>query len=165
MDNAAQLIKDAFTQYRTTLPPEAWQTWFEYMMDIRGRLIDSQLIVAESEGRLAGTVTLYLKCSLQSHERWPEGWAGIRLLAVHPDFRSRGIGRTLIEECIRRSRNNGNIAVALHTSEIMAAARRIYEKMGFIRVPEFDFSLGTGTLVTSYRMDLKPESRTKTHGS
>jgi ribosomal protein S18 acetylase RimI-like enzyme len=165
LDSIALIIKEAYSQYQPSVTPAGWQEWLVDLQNVRGRLSESQLIVAETDGRLAGTVTLYLKAGPVSKEGWPEGWAGVRLLAVHPDFRQRGIAHALLEECIRRSRKNGNIAIGLHTSAIMADAVRIYENMGFIRVPEFDFYLGKGTLVIAYRLDLMSELKTRTHGS
>ena len=114
----------------------------------------ADIIVAELNGRLAGSVTLFLKPSVSSPERWPEGWAGIRLLAVHPDFRNRGIGRVLMDECIRRARSNGIKTIGLHTSRLMVVARRMYEKMGFVRAPEFDYHPAPDVLVMAYRLDI-----------
>jgi hypothetical protein len=37
----------------------------------------------------------------------------------------------------------------------MDIARRMYERMGFVRVPEFDFHPAPGIVVMAYRLDLK----------
>ena len=156
LDNTSLLIRDAYQQYENFLPREAWKFYVEDMMDVRRRLNESQLIVAELDGQLAGTVTLYLNARHLSREWWPNGWAGIRLLAVHPAYRGRGIGRALMEECIRRCHNQGIAAIGLHTTEMMDVARRMYERTGFVRVPEFDFYPRPGVVVMAYRLDLKP---------
>jgi GNAT superfamily N-acetyltransferase len=156
LDDISLLIRDAYQQYENSLPPEAWKSYVEDMMDVRGRLSESQLIVAETDGQLAGAVTLYLEAEHSIQEGWPSGWAGIRLLAVRPAYRGRGIGRALMEECIRRCRNQGIVTIGLHTTEIMEVARRMYESMGFVRVPEFDFHPTPGVVVMAYRLDLKP---------
>ena len=75
------------------LPTDAWNYYIEDFMNVRSRLDESQLIVAELNKQLAGTVTLNLNARRSEQEVWPRGWAGIRLLAVHPSYRSRGIGR------------------------------------------------------------------------
>lgn len=154
LDQAAGLIRDAYLEYRPALPPEAWEGYQQDMMDVRSRLKRSALIVAEMDGRLAGAVTLFLKGSGSSGEGWPRGWAGIRLLAVPPAFRGHGIGRALMEECIRRCRAKGIRTIGLHTSEIMAAAVHLYEGMGFQRAPEHDFHPTPGITVMAYRLDL-----------
>jgi GNAT superfamily N-acetyltransferase len=123
-------------------------------MDVRSRLGAAQLLVAELSGKVVGTVTLYLDASLSSPEGWPRGWAGIRLLAVHSAYRGRGIGRALMEACIQRCRERNIKTIGLHTAEIMAIARKIYERMGFVRAPEHDFHPRPGTVVMAYRLKL-----------
>lgn len=157
-DNVSRLMRDAYQQYENFFPTEAWKFYVEDMMDVRRRLNESQLIVAELDGQIAGAVTLYLDAGHSSREVWPRGWAGIRLLAVHPAYRGRGTGRALMEECIRRCRDQGIVTIGLHTTEMMDVARRMYEKMGFVRVPEYDFYPRPGMVVMAYRLDLKPQA-------
>ena len=152
LDKVSMLVRDAFQQYESSLPPAAWRYYLEDIMDVRSRLGIAELIVAERDGRLVGAVTLYSKRS--SEQRWPGGWAGIRLLAVHPTFKGRGIGSGLMDECIRRCRKQGFAKIGLHTTEFMGAARRMYERMGFTRVPEFDFHPASSVAVMAYRFDL-----------
>ena len=156
LDGVSLLLRDAYQQYENFLPQESWKFYVADMMDVRGRLNEAQLIVAELDGQLAGTVTLYLVVGHSSQGGWPGGWAGIRLLAVHPAYRRRGIGRALMEECIRRCRHRGIATIGLHTTEMMNVARRMYERMGFVRVPEFDFYPRPSVVVMAYRLDLKP---------
>ena len=139
LDEVSILLRDAYQQYEKYLPHEAWEYYLEDIMNVRNRLGVAELIVAELEGRLVGSVTLYMDGSRAFPDGWPEGWAGIRLLAVHPAYRRHGIGRALMEECLRRCREQGVLTIGLHTTEIMETARRMYERMGFVRVPEFDF--------------------------
>jgi ribosomal protein S18 acetylase RimI-like enzyme len=155
LDEVSLLIRDANLQYEKFLPPEAWKFVMQDMMDVRGRLNKSQLIVAELDGKLAGAVTLYLDASQSPLESWPHGWAGIRLLAVQPAYRGRGIGLALMEDCVRRCRKQGIAFIGLHTTEMMDVARRMYERMGFVRVPKFDVYPGPGLVVMAYRLDLK----------
>jgi GNAT superfamily N-acetyltransferase len=134
--------------------PEAWPHYLADIMDVRSRWGDADLIVAEENGRLAGTVTLWLKKGRTSRETWPDYWAGIRLLGVHPDFRGRGVGQLLMKECIRRCRQAGVKTLALHTTNFMDAARRMYEIMGFQRVPEYDFHPAPGVIIMAYKLEL-----------
>jgi ribosomal protein S18 acetylase RimI-like enzyme len=53
------------------------------------------------------------------------------MLVVRPEYRGRGIGRGLTEECVRRARRDGAPLIALHTTPIMAVALPMYERMGF----------------------------------
>ncbi len=153
LGQVSQLLKEAYQQYEDSVPAPVWQPYLQDVMDVRSRLDNAELIVADLNEQLAGSVTLYLKASDSEQEGWPEGWAGIRLLAVHPLFRNRGIGKALIEECIRRCRRHGITTIGLHTSKIMDVARRLYERMGFVRVPELDFHPIPEVTVMAFRLD------------
>jgi len=154
LDRVALLLRDAYLEYEKFLPRDAWEYYLEDIMNVRGRLGAAELIVAELGGELAGTVTLFLEPSAPSEGGWPEGWAGVRLLAVHPSFRGRGIGRALMDECIRRCRERGIRTIGLHTTMMMEVARGMYERMGFVRIPEYDFHPRPETVVMAYRLDL-----------
>jgi len=153
LDEVSLLLKDAYRQYENIIRPEAWQSYLEDIVDVRSRLGKSDLIVAELDYRLAGCVTLYLDLS-SFPEAWPRDWAVVRLLAVHPEYRGKGIGRALMEECIRRCRQSKVAAIGLHTTEAMDIARNMYERMGFVRFPQSDFHPAPGVTVMAYRLQL-----------
>ncbi len=153
-DDISLLLRDSYQQYESLIPPERWKNYLADIMDVRSRMDDSELIVAELNRRLAGCVTLYLDTSKSFPEAWPAGWAMVRLLAVHPDFRGRCIGHALMDECMRRCRQAGTKTLGLHSTEIMEVARHMYERMGFIRVPEYDFHPAPGVTVLAYRLQL-----------
>jgi ribosomal protein S18 acetylase RimI-like enzyme len=154
LDDAAAIIRAAYTEYAAQMTPGSWERYIEHAIDVRSRLDESELLVAESDARLVGAVTYYADARRAMGERAPSSWAGIRLLAVHPDARGRGIGRTLVEACVERARASGKAALGLHTSEMMAVAQGMYERMGFVRVPELDFHFGGDRVVMAYRLDL-----------
>jgi ribosomal protein S18 acetylase RimI-like enzyme len=154
LDEVSLLMRDAYMEYENSFLPEHWKSYLENIMDVRSHLSDSELTVAVLNGQVVGTVTLYLDTSRSSQEGWPQGWAGIRLLAVHPAYRGRGIGRALMEECIHRCREQNIKAIGLHTAAIMSIARKMYEHMGFVRAPEYDFHPGPGTVIMAYRLHL-----------
>jgi ribosomal protein S18 acetylase RimI-like enzyme len=56
----------------------------------------------------------------------------------------------LAKECVRRARELRVSTIYLYTGPFMAAARHIYEKLGFKRAPEFDKDPGP----IAYRLDL-----------
>lgn len=153
LDEVSLLLAEAYQQYADDLPSAAWQGYLNDIKDVRGRLDRAELIVAETDGRLVGSVTLYLN-SRQSYQDWPDDWAVVRLLAVLPDYRGRGIGRALMEECRRRCRRSGGSTIGLHTTDVMFIARDLYEHMGFVRAPEYDFHPRPEVVVKAYRLDL-----------
>jgi ribosomal protein S18 acetylase RimI-like enzyme len=99
-----------------------------------------ELLVARNEREgVVGTVTFALGGTPQA-EIAREGEAEIRLLAVAPVTRGRGIGEALVAECIRRARERGCQRLVLSTRPTMASAQRLYARIGFVRTPERDWS-------------------------
>ena len=80
--------------------------------------------------------------------------AEFRTLAVAPSGRGRGVGAALVRECVDRARALGRERVVLSTQPMMHAAHRLYERFGFVRVPERDWSPRPGTALLVYALDL-----------
>ncbi|MEV4477641.1 helix-turn-helix domain-containing GNAT family N-acetyltransferase [Nonomuraea sp. NPDC049504] len=78
--------------------------------------------IAEVNGERAGCVF----CMRQDDET-----AKLRLLLVEPSARGLGIGRRLVEECVRHARDEGCRRVTLWTRDCLTSARRIYRAAGF----------------------------------
>ena len=66
----------------------------------------------------------------------------------------RRVGKALVEECRRRAKRAGAAALGLHTSERLRAGMYMYERLGFVRVPEGDFLPCGAELVMAYRVAL-----------
>jgi ribosomal protein S18 acetylase RimI-like enzyme len=80
--------------------------------------------------------------------------AEIRMLAVLPAARGRGVGRALVEACIDLAREAHRRRLVLHTRAVMEDARHIYESLGFVRAPALDFSV-EGIELLGYVLDLE----------
>ena len=148
------MLKSAYQQYDKFMPADVWQFYLSDIVDVRGRMAESDLIVAEVNGKLAGTVTLYLEGRNRTEGNWPAGWAGARLLGVSPEYRDNGIACALMDECIRRCREIGIKTIGLHTLPFMEVAKSMYERMGFQHVPEFDLHPMSGVVMMSYKLDV-----------
>lgn len=162
LDAVADVIRDAYAEYERLYPPESWQGYFRIVSDVHGLHPEAELLVAEEDGRIVGTVTFFADGALSRQGEWPAGWAGIARLGVSPECRGAGIGRALVEECIRRTRELGLETVGLHTTEWMATARAMYERMGFIHTPDFDFHPRPGVIAMGYRLDLTGQAPDQT---
>jgi GNAT superfamily N-acetyltransferase len=151
----ADLTMRAYAEYATVMEPDAWAALEEALRRSLADDIGVTRIVAELDGRVVGSVALYdpgaaQYTGLDSAAAWPE----VRLVAVDPAVRSRGVARALVLECVRRARASGAATLGLHTSRSMHAARRLYERLGFVRDPDHDFQPPGAELVAGYRLPL-----------
>jgi Acetyltransferases len=129
------------------------------LRDVAGRARKSCVVVAVSPaGELLGGVTYVSGADDPYSEELRDGEAGIRMLAVDPARQGRGIGRALTEWCVERARAAGRVRLVLHTGEFMPAAVHLYERMGFERLPELDFSPAPGIALIAYSYDLCGQS-------
>lgn len=137
IDTVISVFHAANVQYAEVLPRDLYDAFMTNVLDVRRRMADSQLFVAELDGRVAGAITYYPDASLEALG-WPPHWAGIRTVNVAPAARGRGLGRALVQTCIDRARMQGATGICLHTADFMEAAVAMYERMGFVRCPEYD---------------------------
>ncbi|MEX2556498.1 MAG: GNAT family N-acetyltransferase [Actinomycetota bacterium] len=160
LDAVADVIAQAYAEYgpsedSSVETHDAFRGYRKDIVDVRGRAERGAVaIVAERGGRVIGTVTYYPPGVDKSASGWPEEIGAIRLLGVLPPERGNAIGRALTEESIRRTRDAGAPAMGLHTTSLMAQAREMYERMGFVRTPENDFRESPELLITAYRLEL-----------
>ncbi len=77
-------------------------------------------------------------------------------VATDPTVRGSGLGTALSEHAIGLARADGATHMVLHSIPHMAAAVRIYERLGFERLPEHDFVPGPGLdgAVLAFRLAL-----------
>lgn len=153
-EQIAKVMLEAYRQYAFDMPRERWE---EYRENIRRSVYGNgpyARLVAELNGEIVGSVQLFLN-SEAAYGRSDLGIQSpiIRLLAVSPYARRRGIAKQLIREAARRSLELGARTLYLHTSDMMAAAVKLYESLGFERAYEADTTNGE-TLVKSYKIQL-----------
>jgi ribosomal protein S18 acetylase RimI-like enzyme len=109
------------------------------LLDGRARARDATLLVAvDDQDRIVGTVTYVVPGQPYAEVSRP-GEAEFRMLGVAPAGQRRGVGAALVQACIDRARAEGKQALVLCTDTKMQAAQRLYERMGFVRVPERDW--------------------------
>jgi ribosomal protein S18 acetylase RimI-like enzyme len=123
------------------------------LRDVAGRAETSEVLVARVAGRIVGCVTFVDGEAPLSQVDDP-GAATIRMLGVDTEARGRGIGEALVRACIDRARAAGRLRVRLDTRTSMKSAQRLYERLGFRRDPDHDWSPGDGILLLGYVLDL-----------
>lgn len=155
----AELIAAAIGTYRGLVSDRMLELYIARSTEMDERFVQGGLLVAVQYGRIAGTVTFHEDAS---HAGFPHDWAGFGTLAVRPQMQRRGVASLLVRRCIAAAIPLASV-VGIHTGEFMAGARRLYEGMGFVRLPEHDlkasdfhgFEVGEADVTAlAYRFDL-----------
>ncbi|MBS0362426.1 MAG: bifunctional helix-turn-helix transcriptional regulator/GNAT family N-acetyltransferase, partial [Proteobacteria bacterium] len=84
--------------------------------------------IAERAGERVGCV--FIVKDILSKDPSPDT-ARLRLLMLEPAARGTGLGRRLVEECVRFAREAGYREIVLWTHAVLTAARKIYAATGF----------------------------------
>ncbi len=88
----------------------------------------NELIVAERDGRIIGTLQLTFIPYLNHQGSWR---ALIESVHVDADARNQGAGAALMRHAITRAQERGCRIVQLTTDKTRADAKRFYERLGF----------------------------------
>ena len=145
----------AYGEYAAIMPEPLWLGYRRQLLATLESQGPVERIVAERGGSLVGSVLLFPPATEAYGAATASGdYPEVRLLAVAPEAREHGIGAALMKECARRARDAGAAALGLHTTDIMRAAVRMYERLGYVRTPEHDFVPAPGILIKGYRLDL-----------
>lgn len=78
-------------------------------------------ILAEIDGRIAGYILFWLL----------PGAIDIHNVAVHSDFRRRGLGRRLLERVVLEARRRASSRITLEVRKSNLPAQKLYESTGF----------------------------------
>jgi ribosomal protein S18 acetylase RimI-like enzyme len=110
---------------------------------VRDWLLDPQHVVwvaADGEAPAHGCVVL----------RIGDDAIEVAAIAVEPGRRGEGVGGALLDLAIEIAEREGRFwgldALSLHVAEGAVAARALFERAGFVRVPAADARYGTGVV-------------------
>ena len=78
----------------------------------------------------------------------------VRMLAVEPAMQRRGLATTLIAAAAERASVLGHRALILQSDEDLTAAHAFYERLGFVRRPDFDEVVDEGYRALGYELTL-----------
>ncbi len=124
------------------------------LADVVGRADRSELLVVrDDDGRVVGSVALVLAGDF-GEVTTSEEEAAFRMLVVDPQAQGRGLGELLVTTCLERARAAGKRRMVLSTGTRMTTAQRLYERLGFTRLPERDWSPVPGIDLLVYSLDL-----------
>lgn len=92
----------------------------------------------ELRGVVVGTVTL-APSGTSYAEVAEAGEAEIRMLAVAPEARRRGVAEALMRSALDHAVTSGHRRVVLSTFDAMQSAQRLYRRLGFVPAPGRDW--------------------------
>lgn len=87
--------------------------------------------------------------------RWGEGQARLRWFIVPETAQGSGVGGLLLEQAMSFCRSKPFKGVHLWTFEGLFAARKLYERQGFV-LTETEKSTGWGSSITEQKFELAP---------
>jgi ribosomal protein S18 acetylase RimI-like enzyme len=123
------------------------------LADVAGRADLAELLVVRNGENVVGSVALVLKGDF-GNVLASDDEAAFRMLVVDPTVQGRGVGELLVATCLDRARAAGRRRMVLSTDPRMAAAQRLYQRLGFTRLPERDWSPVPGVDLLVYARDL-----------
>lgn len=112
-----------------------------------------EVFVAEREGEVVGVVAL-LPPGGGDLVVAVDGEAELARLVVGSGARRHGIGRALAQRCAELTRAEGWPAIALWSRPYQTAGHRLYESLGYTRLPERDSVDETGHGRLVFRLSL-----------
>ena len=146
----------AYQEYAASIPGR-WEGYRQNIIATLAAAAPGTQIVALDVDRVVGAVLLYpagAAMGVPGGAPMTLTWPEVRLLAVAPSARGRGVGAALMNECIHRARSAPATALTLHTTDLMQAAMRLYERLGFERAHDLDLEPAPGILAKGYHLDL-----------
>lgn len=149
-----QLLLESYEQYANDFSPEGWQ---EYVRSIKASLENpniDQVLVAKSGEKILGSLQLF-ENAVAAYQNTSIEITNpiIRLLAVSPEARGKGIAQALLKESVRYAKAKGADYLYLHSSDTMKNAVRLYEWFGFKRDESKDFH-AENVHVKCFRLEL-----------
>lgn len=107
-----------------------WDDTFEAMVaKVAADFIDNynpardHCCIAERCGAVLGSAFVVAK---------DESTAKLRLVYVEPRARGLGLGRRMVDDCMQFAREAGYTRMTLWTNDVLFAARKLYEQLGFV---------------------------------
>lgn len=110
--------------------------------------------IAERDGRRLGCVACVRDDTGTDTD---SDTARLRLLLVEPSARGSGLGRLLVDECLRFARHAGYRRMVLYTLSLLVDARRLYQRAGFRLADSRD--------VSAHGRDMQEQTWSRTLGT
>jgi ribosomal protein S18 acetylase RimI-like enzyme len=126
------------------------------LADVALRSTQAEVLVAVDGADVLGCVTFVPDTDSPWAELLEPGESAIRMLGVDPAAQGRGVGRALVLACVERTRRLGHTQLFLHSTPWMPTAHRLYQSVGFTRVPERDWLPIPEVPLMAFRLEVPP---------
>ena len=135
LERAGRLVHQAYV----TLPDYPVDPDYdEQLARVADRLEHGTVVVALLGDEIVGCLTFVPDSTGPLDEFDDPSYASVRMFGVDPSVQGCGVGRAMLQWCIDEARRLGRAHIGLHTVVQMRAASRLYESLGFERVPALD---------------------------
>jgi ribosomal protein S18 acetylase RimI-like enzyme len=136
-DELGELTVSAYLRDELQKPDSPY---LDQLRATKRRALEARLLVAEDRttGEILGTTTYCPTGSPWCEISGPDE-GEFRMLAVSPTARGKGVGEALVRACLKEAVAEGKSSVVLSSSTMMAAAHRLYERLGFTRAGSRDW--------------------------
>ncbi|MDQ6419306.1 GNAT family N-acetyltransferase [Paenibacillus sp. LHD-117] len=157
------VLLDAYGEYEQKLSEQKWSEYKASILHAIEEAPTSARLVAELDGEVVGSVFLFDSAEkAYGHPELGIETPILRLLAVSRKARGAGVATELIRASAVHAKEQGAATLHLHTSDLMDAAIRLYERLGFERAYDKEFMNGD-ILVKSYRLHLADSTLLQQH--
>ncbi|MBA3046453.1 MAG: GNAT family N-acetyltransferase [Candidatus Thermoplasmatota archaeon] len=118
----SELYRTVWTPYRDRFPKELMDNRMPSADDVLVSMNDKTYFVIRDTGKIIGITRATVE----------HGACLLDRMVVHPEYRGKGVGKTLTRAVIDYARQNKAAKVWLDTSPKLVEATALYENMGFV---------------------------------
>ena len=134
LESLYSLIKDSIDDMQIK-EIEQWPDWYPNITILRNDILKSVLFVAEFKSRIIGMVVLNPEVPVVYESiKWKYNSGkvnSIHRLAVHPEYKTAGLAKNLVDYVEQIAKNKGYNIIRLDTYSKNTAANKFYRKMGY----------------------------------
>ena len=130
IETVRNLRLESYQEYEQLVSREHWAVLRNTLISDNDIKNNAKIYTAELDGQIVGSIVLFPP-SIQAYE-WNKNiqdYPEIRMLSVKPLIRGKGIGKALVEHCLKVSKEEKNSHIGLHTASFMKKASSLYESM------------------------------------
>lgn len=123
------------------------------LADVGSRLAQAEVWAAFLDDRPVGCLTFTAEVNSEHAEHGDSDASTFRYFGVDATAQGSGVGTAMVNKVIHRTVECGRRRIRIHTLQMMTSAQRLYERLGFVRDPNYD-ALWDDVVGLAYRYDI-----------